>query len=74
MKKILLFAAVASLSLVSCKKDYTCECTTKDNTGAILTSNSVTIKETKSKAKDACSGKVTSSGGGSSITMECAIK
>jgi len=28
MKKVLLIAAVAGLSLVSCKKDYTCDCTT----------------------------------------------
>jgi hypothetical protein len=27
MKKILFIAAIGSLSLASCKKDYTCECT-----------------------------------------------
>ena len=31
MKKVLLIAAVAGLSMVSCKKDYTCTCTVTYN-------------------------------------------
>lgn len=73
MKKILLIAAVAGLSMVSCKKDYTCECTT---TVTILGSSSsatgsTTIHDTKSKAKDACE-KYNADDGVTKIS--CAIK
>jgi hypothetical protein len=52
MKKVLLLAIVAtSFGMTSCKKDYTCEC--KDGSTVLGT---VTIKETKSKAKTACEG------------------
>lgn len=33
MKKLVLLAAVGTLGLVSCKKDYTCKCTEKDVQG-----------------------------------------
>ncbi|MBA3664450.1 MAG: hypothetical protein H0W61_09615 [Bacteroidetes bacterium] len=54
MKKVLLIAAVAGLSMVSCKKDYTCECT---NSG-----NGVTVvfdlkgHSTKKSAESWCTG------------------
>lgn len=59
MKKtnvILLFATIASLSIVSCKKKYTCECVSEyGQTGS--TSKLVTtklIKEKKAKAETDC--------------------
>lgn len=48
-KKIVLTSiAFAFLGLMSCKKNYTCECTSSGGT------SSVTFKETKKKAEDAC--------------------
>jgi len=43
MKKVLLIAAVAGIAMVSCKKDYTCECT---STSTIPGSTSSTSKKT----------------------------
>lgn len=51
MKKVL-FAAVAVLALASCKKEYTCECTTS-LTGSATTSGK-TEKLSKKDAKAAC--------------------
>ncbi|HSH65234.1 MAG TPA: hypothetical protein VLB84_05410 [Bacteroidia bacterium] len=48
-KSIVLVAVIAAFSFASCKKDYTCVCKY-----AGLESSS-TIKNTKKKAKDACS-------------------
>jgi hypothetical protein len=73
MKKILLVAAVAGLSLVSCKKDYTCECTTTQN-GTVVASSSYTAKLKKKDAESWCSGNATSTGGGSTITSSCKLK
>jgi hypothetical protein len=58
MKKITLLAAViAAFTFASCKKDYTCECTA--TSGGVSVSASTTIKDTKKKAKDACTAKNT---------------
>jgi len=58
MKKITLLAAViAAFTFASCKKDYTCECTA--TSGGVSISASTTIKDTKKKAKDACTAKAT---------------
>ena len=59
MKKIMLVGAVALLGLASCKKDYTCECTvvtdmTSIGEGKSTSTISETIKDTKSKATEAC--------------------
>jgi hypothetical protein len=54
MKKILLVAAVAGLSMASCKKDYTCTCTYTPQGGAAQT-YTYPMKDVKKKdAKDAC--------------------
>ena len=56
MKKLLVaFTVVAAVALTSCKKEYTCECTVEDTSmpGSTITA-SVTIKDTKKKATDAC--------------------
>lgn len=69
MKKVLLIAAVAGLAMVSCKKDYTCECTYSG--GGVSGTTTTTIKDTKKKATDACE-KLSVSAGGTSTT--CKIK
>ncbi len=60
MKKLTMFAAVAvlALSFASCKKDYTCECSV--TVGGVTATGSTVIKDTKKKAKDACTAKATS--------------
>ncbi len=62
-------AALGILS-VSCKKDYTCECTVKDSSGKVLSSSTVTFHATKGDAQDACS--VSASSGG--MTSTCELK
>ena len=77
MKKLLLVAAVAGMALTSCKKDYTCECTTSTNVLGMTQSAtaSTTIKDTKSKAKEACEkGNSTANTFGGTVTTACAIK
>ena len=51
MKKVTLLAVVIiAASFASCKKDYTCECT---QNGVVI--GTIKYKDTKKKAKDACS-------------------
>ena len=50
MKKLLFVAAIALVSMASCKKDYTCTCTDNGGYSYVLTSS-------KKKAADAvCTG------------------
>ncbi|MBA3665841.1 MAG: hypothetical protein H0W61_16800 [Bacteroidetes bacterium] len=54
MKKLTLFLSAATiLSLTSCKKNYTCQCTGNPGTSS---SNvyTFTIRDTKSKATSTC--------------------
>jgi hypothetical protein len=53
MKNLFILTVFALIALTSCKKDYTCECTVYAN-GVEIGSGSETIKDTKSKAADAC--------------------
>lgn len=65
MKKVLLIAAVASLGIVSCKKDYSCTC--KDGTD----SYTFTAKSGKKDAKswcDATQKEINEQSGGSGVT------
>jgi len=52
MKKVLFIAAIGSLSLASCKKDYTCECT--NNVFGITVSYKSAAKSTKKGAEEWC--------------------
>lgn len=52
MKKTLLIVAVAGLAMASCKKDYTCECTSTSTAGS-TTFTSVTSIKAKTSKKDA---------------------
>ena len=47
-KLVISLVSLSVLALVSCKKNYTCECTTNGST------SSVTYKETKKNAEKAC--------------------
>jgi hypothetical protein len=51
MKKVLFIAAIGSLSLASCKKDYTCECT--GSFFVTITTKSA-AKSTKKGAEEWC--------------------
>lgn len=76
MKKIASVAAIAlfAVAFTSCKKDYTCECISKDNAGNVMSTSSVTLKATKKDAKTACNEEATVTGGSNSITMSCSLK
>ena len=67
MKKVLFVAALGMLTLASCKKDYTCECTT--TIGGFSSSASTTINATKKDAKTACEN-----GSNASTYTTCVIK
>ena len=73
MKKTILLSGLALLGLVSCKKNYTCECVqTMDIMGQVTKQTITTpIKDTKSNATDACKALSVKS---TSVTMDCAIK
>lgn len=72
MKKILTIAAVASLAMVSCKKDYTCECTVKDSSGTIpTTTTSATAKMKKADAETWCENNKSTVG---TISTSCELK
>ncbi|MFN5786868.1 MAG: hypothetical protein ACK457_12955 [Flavobacteriia bacterium] len=69
MKKVFFLGAFAVLGLASCKKDYTCECTTTG--GGTTITQSTTVNGTKKDAKAACeNGSSTVLG----ITTTCTIK
>ena len=77
MKKILLVAAVACMTMTSCKKDYTCECTATVGTTGNTTSatTSTTIHDKQDAAKTACEkGSFDSSSGSTVAKTVCAIK
>jgi len=49
MKKIILITAISTLVLASCKKDYTCDCTSDSGKIVLVLENS-----SKSDAEDTC--------------------
>jgi hypothetical protein len=75
MKKIIgitAFTVLGMVALSSCKKDYTCTCTT--DTMGVTSSASTTINATKSDAKEACEAGSTSSNVlGITSTSVCSI-
>lgn len=70
MKKFLLIAVVIVAGLSSCKKDYTCECTTSVS-GSDDISASTTINASKKDAEEACENGTSSVGG---VSVTCEIK
>ena len=75
MKKVLFIAAVAGLSLVSCKKDYTCECTVTSN-GQSVSGSGATGKMSKKDAEAKCNegDRAETTVSGISSKTECTIK
>ena len=58
MKKLIMSGlGIFSLALVSCKKDYTCECTTTDGSGGSYTDITTILDASKSGAKAYCVSK-----------------
>jgi hypothetical protein len=53
MKNLFILTVFTLIALTSCKKDYTCNCSIVSD-GVTISSSSTTIKDTKSKAKEAC--------------------
>ena len=74
MKKLFILTVFALIALTSCKKDYTCECKAYFD-GVYFASESTTINDTKSKAKDECDkGDASDSSTGTLIESKCEIK
>ncbi len=65
MKKIIVLTTLGILTLVSCKKDYTCECTNTFLTNTYTTSSE--INDTKKNAEKECESGSSSGNGSSSI-------
>ena len=78
MKKILLIAAVAGLSMASCKKDRTCTCTITPTSGTATTETKVMYDVKKSEAERQCiGGQTTYAAGGTTTTFadsKCELK
>lgn len=79
MKKSLLFAAVTCLALMSCKKDFTCECTSSSTApGSTNETTKYTIYEvSRGTAKRACVKTTSESTGGTTTyvyTNDCKLK
>jgi hypothetical protein len=75
MKKItILSVAFLALSLVSCKKDYTCTCTnTSTVAGSTTTTSEITyVDAKKADAKRACV-KTTRTTGSATYTEDCKL-
>lgn len=75
MKKILLIAAVAGLSMASCKKDKTCTCTYTSN-GTTSTETFTLTKISGKDAKDACTKRTSTTTSGSNTstwTSDCKL-
>lgn len=78
MKKIITCVTVAAIAMTfaSCKKDYSCTCTTTTSaTGIPATTSKVSLgKQTKKDAESACNGKSSSaSSGGVTVTISCKL-
>ena len=79
MKKTLFIVAIATLSLTSCKKDYTCSCDTTVTAVGVktVTTTAFTINDTKSNATKSCDEMDTGSNVVSSFVFSqtlCSIK
>ncbi|MBD3637294.1 MAG: hypothetical protein HUJ25_08085 [Crocinitomicaceae bacterium] len=71
MKKVLIFGLiVGGFALTSCKKDWTCTCTSDDGQGNTTSSSTTIQNATKSDAEAACNSTATSG----SYTVTCAIE
>lgn len=74
MKRIISGFILSVLVLSACKRNHDCECVTKDGSGKVTSTVTVTVRATKRQAENACSSQATASSGGTSITQTCKIK
>jgi hypothetical protein len=81
MKKTILFAGAllfAATSMVSCKKDYTCECskTYTSGSGSSTSNYSVyTYRDSRKRAEDRCNAnEATGSDLGGNYSINCQIQ
>ena len=77
MKKVLLVAAVACMTMVSCKKEYTCECIMEEGESGSTTKETTTtvITAKKSEAETICNaGDYNFTFGTDIDKAECSIK
>ena len=72
MKKALLFLSVTGLTMVSCKKNYTCECTSVN--GSASATSTTTVNETSGNAENACKQKASTVSAGAGSTTTCKLK
>lgn len=72
MKKIL-FVLIVGAFMVSCKKEYTCECTFYWSNGTVGNTSSTTIKDTKEKALSKCAENEMNQQNGSNYSI-CNLK
>jgi hypothetical protein len=70
MKKVLFIVGIAVVTLSSCVKDYTCQCTATDASGA-QSSSSSTLNGKKNDVTVACDEGDASIAG---ITVDCEIQ
>lgn len=76
-QSIILFSILASISITSCKKDYTCVCTTASPIPGFSIPDQETAigKQRKKQAETICTAKNnTLSFGGFSISTTCKLK
>lgn len=71
MKKMAFILIAGGLTLVSCKKDWTCECTTNYSDGTASETHTRTITDHLSDAQADCNSGDNSAGG---VTTECSLK
>ncbi len=72
MKKVLFVAGLAVLSLASCKKDYTCSCS---STTLNFTYDDVVYNDTKENAQALCDAREIQLQSGSATTnLACELK
>lgn len=72
MKKLtLLLLATSAITITSCKKTYTCQCTVTSQTGTFTGSETYSTKMKKADAEQKCSsGNVSANG----VTASCTLK
>jgi hypothetical protein len=76
MKKLIPMIAVAALATMftSCKKDYTCTCTSTVTGSSAVTTKYPLGKQKKKDAESACNAmNATVSGGGMSASVSCKL-
>jgi hypothetical protein len=76
MKKFILSAVAVSFMFLgtSCKKNYTCECTTSDSVNGTTTTSSFVINDTKKNAEEGCNVQATTLAGPASSSVSCSIQ